>query len=155
MDEPAARTLILGIGNLLLGDEGIGVQVIRRLEAEGGLPDGVECLDGGTGSMVLLEPLQSARRVILVDATADGSAPGTVQRLQPRFASDYPPTLTAHDIGLKDLLDSFYLTGRTPDVVLFAVSIAWPQQLGLELSPELAAALPGVAAAVREEAQRR
>lgn len=154
MNPSNGSTLILGIGNLLLGDEGVGVHVVRRLEAEAGLPEGVECLDGGTGSMVLLEPLQSARRVILVDATADGSPPGTVQRLQPRFASDYPPTLTAHDIGLKDLLDSFYLTGRTPDVVLFAVSIAWPQELGLELSPEVAAALPEVAAAVREEAGR-
>ncbi len=148
-------TLILGIGNVLLGDEGIGVHVVRRIESSGPLPAGVECLDGGTGSLVLLEPLQSARRVVLVDATADGGPPGRARRLEPRYSSDYPPTLTAHDIGLKDLLDSFYLTGRTPDVVLFAVSIALPQELGTELSPALAAALPGIAEAVLAEAGRR
>jgi hydrogenase maturation protease len=145
-------TLILGIGNLLLGDEGVGVHVVRHLEAAGPLPEGVECLDGGTGSMVLLEPLQAAARLILVDATCDGQPAGTLERLQPRFASDFPPSLAAHDIGLRDLLESFYLTGGgAPDVVLYAVSITLPQDMTTELSPAVAAAVPRVAAAVRRE----
>ena len=144
-------TLILGIGNLLLGDEGVGVHVVRRILEDGPLPPGVEGLDGGTGSLVLLEPMQAARRILLIDATADGEAPGTVRRLVPRFSSDYPPSLAAHDIGLRDLLDSFYLTGQAPNVVLFAVSISLPQDMTTELSPEVAAAVPGLAAAVRAE----
>lgn len=145
------HTLVLGIGNTLLGDEGVGVAVVEHLQASGGLPEGVDLLDGGTGSMVLLEPMRAARRMILVDATADGSPPGTVQRLVPRFSSDFPPSLTAHDIGLRDLLDSFYLLGETPEVVLFAISIALPQDLHLGLSEGVAAAVPGIAEAIRKE----
>lgn len=138
-------TLILGIGNLLLGDEGVGVHVARHILEGGPLPAGVECLDGGTGSLVLLEPMQAARRIILVDATADGQAPGTIRRLVPRFSSDFPPSLAAHDIGLRDLLDSFYLTGDAPEVILFAVSIALPQDMTTELSAPVAAVVPEAA----------
>ncbi|MDJ0847254.1 MAG: HyaD/HybD family hydrogenase maturation endopeptidase [Myxococcota bacterium] len=143
-------TLLLGIGNVLMGDEGVGVHVVRRLEG-GSLPPGVDCLDGGTGGFALLEPMQEADRVVLVDATSDGAPAGTLRRLRPRFASDYPPTLTAHDIGLKDLLDAFYLLGTTPDVTLFAVSIDPLQDMTTELSPPLRAKLPAIAARVRAE----
>ena len=143
--------LILGIGNVLMGDEGVGVHVIDRLQ-EGRVPDGVTCLDGGTGSFLLLEPMQHATRVILVDATVDGAPAGTVRRLRPRFSKEYPRTLTAHDIGLKDLLDAFYLLGETPDVTLFAVSIDPLQDLSVELSPEVNAIVPKVAQAILVEA---
>jgi hydrogenase maturation protease len=145
------KILILGIGNLLLGDEGVGVHVVRYLEAMGPLPEGVECLDGGTGSLVLLEPMQTAGRLILVDATCDGRPSGTVERIVPRFASDFPPSLAAHDIGLRDLLESFYLTGDSADVVLYAVSIELPQDMTTELGPAVAAAVPGLAKAIMAE----
>lgn len=131
------RILVLGIGNLLMGDEGVGVQVIRHLE-KASLPPSVIVLDGGTGSFVLLDPMRLADRIVLVDATIDGNSPGTVRRLTPRFSSEYPRTITAHDVGLKDLLDAFYFLGEPADVVLFAVSIAPLQELGTELSPEIA-----------------
>jgi len=149
-EAPAPDTLILGIGNLLLGDEGVGVRVVEALATEA-LPERVQCLDGGTGSFLLLAPLQRARKVVLVDATVDGAPPGTVRRLQPRFSSDYPRTLTAHDIGLKDLLDTFYLLGAAPEVVLYAISIAPLQEMCLELSPAVNAVVPEVAQLVRAE----
>jgi hydrogenase maturation protease len=138
------KYLIVGIGNVLMGDEGVGVHVARRLDADG-LPAHVDVLDGGTGGLHLLEPLQRADTVILIDATVDGAPPGTVRRLRPRFSKDYPRTLTAHDIGLKDLLDAMYVLGDAPDVTLLAVSIEHPQTLGTELSPAVAAAVPGLA----------
>ena len=144
------KVLILGIGNILMGDEGIGVEVIRALE-NAVLPETVTTLDGGTGSFLLLEPMQSAERVILIDATADGAKTGTVRRLRPRFSKEYPRTLTAHDIGLKDLLDTFYLLGDEPDVTLFAVSIPPLQDLKIELSPELQRSVPEVAQMILEE----
>src|SRR5205085_9924584 len=108
---------------VLMGDEGVGVSVVRELEKTA-LPSGVEILDGGTGSFLLLEPMQSAEKVILIDATIDGEPTGTVRRLRPRFSKDYPRTLTAHDIGLKDLIDTFYLLGKSsPNVTLFAALI--------------------------------
>ena len=131
-----APVLVLGIGNVLMGDEGVGVHVIRQLNGMK-LPDGVECLDGGTGSFLLLEPMQQAKRIVLIDATFDGNPAGTVTRLMPRFSSDYPKTLTAHDIGLKDVLDAAYLTRGSLDVTLFAVSIDPIQGLGMELSPPI------------------
>jgi len=147
-----AAVLVLGIGNVLMGDEGVGVRVVENL-ARTPLPTDVHCLDGGTGSFLLLEPMQTARRVILVDATIDGNPAGTVSRLTPRFSSDYPKTLTAHDIGLKDLLDAAYLTGNSLPVTLFAVSIDPPQGIGMELSPTVAARIPEIARRVMHELQ--
>jgi hydrogenase maturation protease len=142
--------LILGIGNILMGDEGVGVRVVSELQKLN-LPPGVECLDGGTGGFQLLGPMQDAGRVVLVDATADGSTLGTVHRVRPRFSKDYPRTLTAHDIGLKDLLDAFYLLGDSPDVTLFAVSISIPEGVQVDLSEELTRCVPGIVERVLEE----
>lgn len=146
-----AGVLILGIGNVLMGDEGVGVHVVERLQ-ESTLPDGVQCLDGGTGSFLLLGPMQQAKRVILIDATVDGAPAGTIRRLRPRFSREYPRTLTAHDIGLKDLLDAFYLLGQPADVTLFAVSIDALQDLRVDLSPEVNSIVPDVAQAILAEA---
>ncbi len=143
---------MLGIGNTLMRDEGVGVHAVQLLKAME-LPEGVECLDGGTSSFQLLEPLSRASRVIMIDATADGAPAGTVRRLRPRFSSEYPLTLTAHDIGLKDLLDVFYLTGTPADVTLYTVSIELPEEVGLDLSPEAGAGAREAAELVLEELQ--
>jgi hydrogenase maturation protease len=133
------KTLVLGLGNVIMGDEGVGVHVVRALEKHP-LPANVECLDGGTGGFTLLEPLQDAGRIILIDAAADGNPIGTVTRTTPKFSRDYPPTLTAHDIGVKDLLDVFYIQGGGPNVVLYAITINPKQPISVELSPEIAKA---------------
>lgn len=127
------KTLVLGLGNVIMGDEGVGVHAVRALETLS-LPSGVECLDGGTGGFVLLEPLQQADRIFLIDATADENPIGTVTRTTPKFARDYPPTLTAHDIGVKDLLHAFYMQSGERDVVLYAISIDPSQPISMELS---------------------
>jgi len=129
----ALKTLVLGLGNILMGDEGIGVHVITTLQ-QYPLPPGVECLDGGTGGFLLLEPLQSADRIILVDAAADGNSIGTVTRSAPRFSRDYPPTLTAHDVGVKDLLDVFHMQSGEREVVLYAITIDPHQPISMSLS---------------------
>jgi hydrogenase maturation protease len=145
------KVLILGIGNILMGDEGIGVHIINSLE-KAALPPDIDLLDGGTGSFLLLEPMQNAGKVILIDATIDGRKPGSVTRIEPRYSREYPPTLTAHDIGLKDLIDAFYVMGKTPNVTLYAVSISPLQDMVTELSPELCEIVPRVARMVAEEA---
>lgn len=137
------KTLVLGIGNLIMGDEGVGVHVVQELEKRE-LPPHVKCLDGGTGGFILLDPMLSADRLILVDATGDGAAPGTVTRTTPRFARDYPPTLTAHDIGIKDLLDTFYMQGSERPVTLYAISIDPQQPISMRLSDAVAAVVEGV-----------
>jgi len=144
------HVLVLGIGNVLMGDEGVGVEVVRRI-SQMRLPENVQCLDGGTGSFLLLEPMQRAKRIMLIDSTIDGHSAGTVTRLTPRFSSEYPRTLTAHDIGLKDLLDATYLTGMPLDLTLFAISIDPPLAVGMDLSPAIAACIPEITRQVTDE----
>ena len=141
---------MLGLGNVIMGDEGVGVHVVRALEQHP-LSSNVECLDGGTGGFTLLEPLQEAGRIILIDAAADGNPPGTITRTTPRFSRDYPPTLTAHDIGVKDLLDVFYIQGGAPDVILYAITIDPQQPISMELSPAIAKAAEAAVAEILVE----
>jgi hydrogenase maturation protease len=147
---PPARTpiLILGVGNLLVGDEGVGVHAVRALEAER-WPEHVALLDGGTGGFHLLPALQSAPCVILIDATRDGAPPGTVAQFEPRLASDFPAALGAHDIGLKDLIGAAVLLGALPRITVITISVDELKPMSMDLSPAVAAALPEVARRVR------
>jgi hydrogenase maturation protease len=98
-----------------MGDEGIGVHAIKYLERN--FPEiAVDLMDGGTGGLHLLVYFHRYPKIILIDATIDGQTAGTIKLLKPKFSSDYPPTLTAHDIGLKDLLDALYLLKHQPDI---------------------------------------
>jgi hydrogenase maturation protease len=136
--------LVLGVGNLLMGDEGVGVHAAWRLQAQR-LPPGVTVVDGGTGGFHLLSYLQDYMTVILIDATMDGELPGTVRLLEPRYASDYPRSLSAHDIGLRDLIEAAALLGPLPRTFLVTVSVDTVQPTGPTLSPPVEAALPRVA----------
>jgi hydrogenase maturation protease len=142
------RTLVLGIGNLLMGDEGVGVRVIETLTREA-WPADVALVDGGTGGFHLLEYLRDFNPIIMIDAAMDGRPAGTVGLIRPKYASDFPRALTAHDIGLRDLVEAAQLTGALPDIHLITVSIVEIQSMELRLSPEVAAAIPEACAAVR------
>jgi hydrogenase maturation protease len=139
------KALVLGIGNLLMGDEGVGVHALADLEKQG-LPDAVTLVDGGTGGFHLLEYLREHDPILMIDATMDGQPAGTVTVLRPKYASDFPRALTAHDIGLRDLIESAVLLGPLPDVTLVTVSIEEIQPMVAELSPAVQAALPRVRA---------
>jgi hydrogenase maturation protease len=131
--------LILGIGNILLRDEGAGIHVIKGLEEEG--YTGAELIDGGTGGFHLLGVIQSYKTVIIVDASLDDFTTGTVRVLHPKYAKDFPRQLSAHEIGLKDLLDAAFLLGNTPQICLVAISVKDFQDMGMELSPEISRAI--------------
>ena len=135
--------LILGIGNVLLGDEGIGVHAVRAMEGMA-WPEHVHLLDGGTGGFHLLSIFQEYKKIILIDATLDGREPGTVTLLKPRYAKDFPQTLSAHDIGLKDLVQSAALLGYLPEIILVTVSISDQQPLTMELSEVVKKSIPAV-----------
>jgi len=135
------KTLLLGVGNYLMGDEGIGVHVAQRLEASQEIP-GIDVVDGGTGGFHLLEFFEQYAKVILVDATLDGVQPGTIRCIQPKYASDFPPEISAHDIGLKDLMSALQLLDKMPELYLFVVSIESIQQQGMELTKEIEECIP-------------
>jgi len=135
------KTLILGIGNYLMGDEGIGVHVIKSLDANS-FPENVTILDGGTGGFHLLSYFQEYPKIIMIDATMDGSPAGTIKIITPKFASDFPTALSAHDIGLKDMIESMQLLGNKPKIYLITVSISEIKSMVMELSEEVKNSIP-------------
>jgi hydrogenase maturation protease len=143
------KTLVLGIGNLLLGDEGIGVIAVQRLGSSG-LADQAVFLDGGTGGFELLSLVQDYPHIIIIDAAADGRPPGTVSHLAPRFARDFPRSLTAHDIGMRDLIEAASLLGELPKIDLLTISIEKMQPMTLDISEAVRNALPEIEKKVRE-----
>jgi len=147
--ETRKQTLVLGVGNLLMGDEGVGVHAVTALQQDS-LPSSVTLLDGGTGGFHLLSLFAEYDPIILVDATLDGRPAGTVTVTRPKFASDFPKTLSAHDIGLRDLLESATLLGPLPALYLIAVSVDTIQPMMMELSPAVRDSLPRVREAARE-----
>jgi hydrogenase maturation protease len=141
--------LVLGIGNFLMNDEGVGIHVISALEKEGGVA-GAELMDGGTGGFHLLGHIQSYKTIIIIDASLDEFPAGHIRVLHPKYAKDFPRQLSAHEIGLKDLIDSACLLGELPMIYLIAVSVKDFQDMGLDLSPDVAAAVPQAMKKVRE-----
>ena len=146
-----APILVLGVGNILLSDEGVGVRVVEALQWMK-LPDGVEVLDGGTASMALLDSLSNRDEVIVIDAVKGNHDPGTIYRFTPADMNAQKEIVTSlHQIDLLDALSQVELLGHAPhDVVLYGIE---PKELGLglELTPEVKAALPRVIELVLSE----
>ncbi len=137
------RIVILGIGNILLTDEGVGVRVVEALAARGGLPPGVELIDGGTCGMEMLEQLENLDALIVVDCVRCGRPPATPVLLK---GDDVPvffrTKLSPHQVSLSDVLASLEFTGRAPRKTVIVGMQPVSMGLGLDLSPEVAARLP-------------
>ena len=151
---PAKPVLILGIGNILLRDEGVGV---RTIEAMAGLdlPEGVETLDGGTSGADLVYEVAGRRKLIVIDATDAQAAPGAVFRLTlDDLLAESRGSISLHELGLTETLTIARQLGCPPrEVVIFAVQ---PKvvEFGLELSDEVKGVLPRLIDAVLAEARR-
>ena len=133
--------LILGVGNYLMGDEGVGVHLIQEL-AKMDLPEDIDILDGGTGGFLLLNCFEAYKSIIFVDATIDGQEEGTVSLIKPKFASDFPSALSVHDVGLKDMIEAVYLMENKPDMHLVTISIKNVVPMTVELSEKVKKAIP-------------
>ena len=141
--------LVLGIGNYLMGDEGIGVQFVKNLDTSK-FPEDISFLDGGTGGFTLVPYIESHQHVIIVDATMDGKEEGTITLLKPKFSDDFPVSLSGHNFGLKDMMDILTFMDKMPNIYLFTVTISKMEPMYLELSPKVAAAIPKVTEMVLE-----
>lgn len=108
------------------------------------LPANIDLLDGGTGGIALIGILQEYRRVILIDATLDNNPPGTIRHLRPQYSQDYPPLLSAHEIGLKEMIDAMMIQERIPEIDLIAISVACVKEVGMHLSPDVARVIPEI-----------
>lgn len=152
----AARTapapvLVLGLGNILLRDEGVGVRVVEALRGRA-LPAGIDLADGGTAGLDLLDLVADRQKVVVIDAIAGPQPPGTVLRLTPdQLAAPAGRPASVHEAGLLEALAAARHLGCAPrEVVILGVR---PQEVscGLELSPALARLLPRIAELVLAE----
>jgi len=135
--------LVLGIGNYLMGDEGVGVHSIQAL-SKVKLPKNVDLIDGGTGSFDLMPILAQYPLVVFIDATMDGRTPGTIDVIYPKFAADFPTVLSAHDVGLKDMIDALEFNEELPKIILLTVSIKEMIPMTIELTDDVQKAIPKV-----------
>lgn len=142
-EDKSNKVLILGVGNYLMGDEGVGVHVIYEME-EIELPEYVDVLDGGTGGFFLMNYFDEYPVVIFLDATMDGKEAGSISVIRPKFASDFPSALSVHDVGLKDMIEAIYLQDKRPDIHLVTISIDKLVPMNMELSKEVEASVPEV-----------
>jgi hydrogenase maturation protease len=147
-----AELLVLGLGNLLLTDDGVGPAAIRELERLFVAPQGVEILDGGTLGLALLGELSQARAAILVDAISADAPAGSLVRLDGDDVAPATATrLSPHQIGVADLLGAAKLLGREPPRLVLLGLVPESIELGVGCSPKVAAGLDGLVARVADE----
>ena len=152
---PLARIVILGIGNILKGDDGVGVQVVEALHRLP-LPPAVECIDGGTGGPTLMLHFEGAPALIVVDCVNLNEPPGTVRVLALAEIQDAqsPARFSLHEIGLMPILDLARQLGTLPPMVRIVAVQGHRFDLGDRLSPAVAAAVPRAVDVVLDEIRR-
>jgi hydrogenase maturation protease len=147
--------LVLGVGNILLRDEGVGVRIIEHLLAEYSFSPNVELLDGGTLGVRLLEPIANADVLIVVDALRNGRPSGTVYRMT---AEELPLCISfknsLHQTGLLETLAYAEMLGKRPKTVVVGIEPEDISPWGLELTETLKDCIPDVAACVLREIEQ-
>jgi hydrogenase maturation protease len=147
--------LVLGLGNLLCGDDGLGAAAVARLDRDWEAPDGTLVLDGGTLGLALLPYFEDAHDVILVDAIrGDGPAGALVRLTGEEVAPAVLHRLSPHQIGVADILDGARLHGRCPDRLVLLGLVPLTFRLGIERSPAVESRLPRLVEEIVAEARR-
>lgn len=144
--------LVLGLGNILLMDEGLGVHAMELFERRYAVPDHVDVVDGGTCGMDMLDLIASHRHLIAVDAVKTGAPPATLVTLRgDEVPAYFKGKLSPHQLGLCDLLASLRLTDEAPETVTLVGCVPLALGTGLMLSPEIEAVLPEMAERIAGE----
>lgn len=146
------KTVILGLGNILLKDEGIGVHVIKELEKKS-LPDNVELIDGGTSSLDILLSIENTEKLIIIDALKFGKDPGTIYKIDPKDLEEKidMDKLSLHQMNLLETLLIAKTKGTLPEEIVILGVEPFEISSGLGLTPKLQEKLPKVIDAVLNE----
>ena len=148
--------LVMGVGNPLMRDEGVGNVVIQRLEAEYRFPDRVRLMDAGTMGMGILNVFRGVDYVIVVDAVRDtGEGPGTVVLMSPEEIAPNQVMHSLHDARLADVLQAAELIGLQPEADFVGVEVASIEQMVPGLTPVVEASVPAAIEAVLMLLERR
>jgi len=143
-NQPPAPILVLGLGNVLLGDDGLGPVLLRELERTYASVSAVECIDGGTQGLALLGCLAGRKTVIILDAFANGKTSGEVSVLErpELLGARSPRSTTAHEGNAGELLAAAQLLGELPERIFLVGIEPDRMQTELALSPSVTNALP-------------
>jgi hydrogenase maturation protease len=145
------KIVILGVGNLLLSDEGVGVHVANEL-IKMDLPPGVSVVEGGTDGFRLLNVITEADRLIVIDSVKGGAEPGSIYRFNINEVRNCPPGFmtSVHQIGILEVINLSELVGKKPHTTVIGVE---PKSLAmsLELSPEIKAKIPRIIELILDE----
>ena len=147
--------LILGIGNILLKDEGVGVHTIRKM-MDMDLPSDIELMDGGTMGMNLLFYIEGRKKVIVIDTIIAGEPPGTIYRFtDENLAYNKPMLRSAHGVDFTDVIKTSKMLGTKPDDIVF-IGIE-PESLdeGLEMTPTIEKRVPTLIKMVMRELEKQ
>jgi hydrogenase maturation protease len=147
------QILILGVGNLLLSDEGVGVHVAQRMMAMA-MPPEVQVVEGGTDGFGLVNVITQAERMILVDAVRGGGQPGSIYRFEIEDCPPYPDIFKAsvHQISILEVINLSSLIGSTPRTTIIGIEPA-SVEMGMELSPAVQAKIPRVIQMIQQEVE--
>jgi hydrogenase maturation protease len=137
----SATTVVLGLGNLIHSDDGVGVHAVQRLQADCRVPADVQLLDGGTLGLMLLNHVGGARRLLVIDAVDVGAPAGTLVRLEGEELRGMPGSGSVHQLGFADLLAALRITGQEPDELVVLGIQPESTELGTSLSASVADAL--------------
>ena len=150
------ETVVIGVGNLLMADEGVGVHVVRELQQCGREFPGTDLLDLGASGMEVLHSIAGRRKAVIIDCALMGEAPGTIIRFEPEEVRSKKSVsaLSFHEGDLPQILDLSKRVGECPDdVVIFGIE---PDTIGFgeQLSPALGSRLPEYVAEIERELGR-
>lgn len=149
---PPCPVLVLAMGNILLEDEGLGIHALNMLQQRYELPPEVECLDGGTSGMALLDLISRRRHLLVLDAVQTGDPPGTLVKMNDQEVPVYfGLRITPHQLGLSDVLASLKLNEEQPDQVTVLGLVPFSLEMSLELSSDINARLGHLIEAVADE----
>jgi hydrogenase maturation protease len=150
---PYKRILVLGVGNLLLSDEGVGVHVAQRMMTMA-MPPEVQVVEGGTDGFGLVNVITEADRMILIDAVRGGGQPGSIYRFEIEDCPPYPDIFktSVHQISILEVINLSSLIGSTPRTTIIGIEPACVE-MGMELSPPVAAKIPKIIQMIEEEVE--
>ncbi|MBT2968721.1 MAG: hydrogenase expression/formation protein [gamma proteobacterium symbiont of Ctena orbiculata] len=151
-EEKTGKVLVIGMGNVLMQDEGIGVRAVEELVNRYRIPAGVEVVDGGTTGMELFEPMRRANSLIIADAVNTGAANGSLIRIaNDEIPAFFQTKLSNHQLGVSDLLALLALKGETPEQVTIVGMVPHSLKNRLGLTPEAAKGLEAMVQMLVEE----
>ncbi|OOZ35871.1 HyaD/HybD family hydrogenase maturation endopeptidase [Solemya velesiana gill symbiont] len=142
MNGKEITTLVIGVGNVLMQDEGAGVRAVELLESRYHVPEYVEFLDGGTAGTELLEPMRGKERLIIADCVNTGAPAGSLVRLtDEEIPAFFQTKISNHQLGISDLLAVLTVTGEAPEHVTIIGMVPYHLENKLGLSDESTARL--------------